>query len=148
LCRHCIKSTGRKDGKKIRLREQGEESPDGGKPGDILITVRVAPHPCFERRGKNLYVKVPVTLAEAALGGKIDVPTPKGTISLTVPPGTSSGQKLRIAGHGIAPAKGPAGDLYAEIQIVLPESLDDESLESIKRLAERPPLSPRSELRW
>ncbi len=136
------------DGKKIRLRGQGEASPSGGKPGDILIQIRVAPHPCFQRRGNNLEVSVGVTLAEAALGAKIDVPTPKGTITLTVPPGTSGGRRLRVKGHGVVPVKGQPGDLYAEIRIVLPKDLDDESKEKIRAVDERNPLDPRADLRW
>ncbi len=84
------------DGKKLRLRGKGNPSPTGGPTGDLMVTVRVQPHPFYERRGKNLEVTVPVTLAEAALGGKVDLPTPKGTISLTVPAGTSSGRRLRL----------------------------------------------------
>src|SRR4051812_14391851 len=90
------------EGKKIRLRGQGEAVPDG-TAGDILITIHVAPHPWFSRHGNNLEVRVPVTLAEAALGAKVDVPTPKGTISLRIPPGSSSGKRLRIKGHGVTP---------------------------------------------
>ncbi len=126
---------GIEDGKKIRLRGQGE-APEtrGGTPGDILITVRVAAHPYFSRRGKNLDVKVPVTLSEAVLGAKIDVPTPQGTIMLRVPPGTSSGKKLRVKGRGVAPKGADPGDLFAEIQIVLPHTIDDQSRELVKQL--------------
>ena len=98
--------TGIEDGKKIRLRGQGETAPGGGKPGDLLIQIHVAAHPFFKRRGNNLEVVVPVTLAEAALGAKIDVPTPKGTITLTVPPGTSGGRKLARQGAGSGAEQG------------------------------------------
>jgi len=138
------------DGKKIRLRNQGEQPPDA-PPGDLLITVRVQPHPFFQRRGDHLDVKTPVTLAEAALGAKIDVPTPKGVISLRVPPGTSSGVKLRVKGHGVPTKNGPPGDLFAEIQIVLPKPLDDESLELIKQFDARNRSNqpdPRADLHW
>jgi len=81
------------------------------------------------------------------LGAKIDVPTPKGEISLTVPPGTSSGKRLRLKGMGV-PGKNGTGDLYAEIQIVLPESIDEESAEMVRRFDQRYPLNPRSDLRW
>ena len=97
---------GIEDGKKIRLRGQGEPSPSGGTPGDLLITVRVAEHPHFRRRGGDLELAVPVTLAEAALGAKIDVPTPQGEISLKIPPGTSSGKRLRLKGLGVPNAEG------------------------------------------
>ncbi len=139
---------GIEDGKRIRLRGQGEASPTGGKPGDILIQIRIAPHPHFRRRGKNLEVTVPVTLAEAALGGKIDVPTPKGTITLTVPAGTSGGRRLRVKGHGVAVGKRKPGDLYAELRIVLPSDLDDESKRQITEIDARCPLEPRADLQW
>jgi DnaJ-class molecular chaperone len=139
------------EGKKIRLRGQGEAI-DGGTAGDILITIHVAPHPWFTRHGNNLDVRVPVTLAEAALGAKVDVPTPKGTISLRIPAGTSSGKKLRVKGHGVAPRGADPGDLYAEIQIVLPSPLDDECIELIRKLdehaAQAHPQEPRRELKW
>jgi DnaJ-class molecular chaperone len=112
----------------------------------------VAPHPWFTRHGNNLDVRVPVTLAEAALGAKVDVPTPKGTISLRIPAGTSSGKKLRVKGHGVAPRGADPGDLYAEIQIVLPSPLDDECIELIRKLdehaAQAHPQEPRRELKW
>ena len=143
---------GIEDGKKIRLRGQGEPPPGSqGKAGDILITVRVTPHKFFTRRGKNLNVKVPVTLTEAVEGGKIDVPTPQGTVSLSVPPKTSSGAKLRIKGHGVAPAQGEPGDLYAELLIVLPENPDAECAELIKQLSrkfETQSGNPRKDLKW
>src|SRR4029077_17288334 len=113
------------------LRGQGEPGAHGAPAGDLLVTVHISPHPWFTRRGDNLEVKVPVPLAEAALGSKIDVPTPQGTITLTLPAGTSSGKKLRVKGRGIA-AKGETGDLYAEIQIVLPRALEPADEELIR----------------
>ncbi|MBN1591577.1 MAG: J domain-containing protein, partial [Pirellulales bacterium] len=140
---------GIEDGKKIRLRGQGEPGSQGRPAGDILLTIRVASHPRFQRRGKQLHVKVPVTLAEAALGAKIDVPTPKGTVALAVPPATSGGTKLRIKGHGIENKQGGPGDLIVEIQVVLPKQLDEESREMIRKIAEREPQpNPRTDLRW
>lgn len=138
---------GIEDGKKIRLRGQGEASATGGKPGDILIRVKVAPHPYFTRRGNDLEVIIPVTLAEAALGAKIDVPTPSGAITLTIPPCTSGGRRLRIKGHGVA-GKGKQGDLYAVIRIVLPDELDEQSREEIREIDARHPSHPRADLRW
>ncbi len=120
----------------------------GAKPGDLLITVRVAPHPYFRRRGNDLEVLVPVTLAEAALGAKIDVPTPQGTITLTVPPGTSGGRRLRVKGRGIATPKGSAGDLYAELRIVLPKEIDEETARQIRAFDARYPINPRADLQW
>ncbi len=139
------------EGKRIRLRGQGE-AVAGGTPGDILLTIHVAPHPWFTRHGKDLEVRLPVTLAEAALGSKVDVPTPRGTITLRIPPGTSSGKRLRIKGHGVAGRNGEAGDLFAEAQIVLPAKLDDEAVELVKKLDEHvqavQPQDPRHDLRW
>jgi DnaJ-class molecular chaperone len=136
------------DGKTIRLRGQGEPSPNGGPPGDLLVTVRTTTHPHFRRDGLDLIVKVPVTLAEAALGAKVDVPTPQGEITLKVPPGTSSGTRLRAKGQGVKKSDGLAGDLYAEIQIEIPKQLDDESVELIRKLDKRQQLDPRSDLEW
>src|SRR6185312_4994451 len=100
----------------------------------LLITVRIAPHPSFRRDGMDLIVRVPVTLAEAALGAKVDVPTPQGEITLKVPAGTSSGQRLRAKGQGIRKPDGSVGDLYAEISIVLPKQIDSDAAELIRKL--------------
>jgi DnaJ-class molecular chaperone len=135
------------DGKTIRLRGQGDPGADG-TPGDLLIKVLVAPHPCYRRRGNDLEVQVPVTLAEAALGAKIDVPTPSGAITLTVPPGTSSGKRLRVKGHGVQEGSAAAGDLYVELQIVLPKELDESTQKWIRELAKKHPQTPRAELTW
>ena len=140
--------SGIEDGKKIRIRGQGEPGPRGGTPGDILITIRVAPHPYFQRRGNHLLVRVPVTLGEAVAGAKVDVPTPRGTVTLSVPPGSSSGAKLRVKGHGVAPKNGTPGDLLAEIQIVLPKQISDADRQAIREIDQRYPQSPRKDLRW
>jgi DnaJ-class molecular chaperone len=139
---------GIEDGKKIRLRGQGEPSPTGGRSGDLLITVHVARHPFYTRRGNDLVVSVPITLAEAALGARIDVPTPKGEITLTIPPGTSSGKRLRLKGMGAPTGSGSHGDLYAELQVVLPASWSDEDQAAIRELDRRHPLDPRANLKW
>jgi DnaJ-class molecular chaperone len=139
---------GIEDGKKIRLRGQGEPGPRGGQAGDIFLTIHVEPHPFFQRKGNNLIVRVPTTLGEAALGARIDIPTPKGTVSIQVPPGTSSGTKLRVKGHGIPAKTGAAGDLLAEIQIVLPKQLDEASQEAIRQIDARYKQNPRGNLRW
>lgn len=135
-------------GKKIRLRGQGESSRGRGQSGDILITVQVIPHPYFQIRGDHLEVRVPVTLAEAALGATVDVPSPHGTISLKIPPGTSSGRKLRVKGHGVQRQGKTPGDLYAEVTIVLPDTIDDDSRELIEQFNQRHQLNPRKDLKW
>jgi DnaJ-class molecular chaperone len=139
---------GIEDGKKIRLRGQGEPGVGDAPAGDILITIHVSLHPYFRRTGNRLDVRVPVTLAEAALGAKVDVPTPHGTIALTVPPNTSGGTRLRIKGHGVRPANEPPGDLFAEIEIVLPPGLTAEERQHLADISARYPQQPRAELRW
>jgi DnaJ-class molecular chaperone len=140
---------GIEDGKTIRLRGQGEPSPDGGPPGDLLITVRSKSHSSYRRDGLDLIARVPVTLAEAALGAKVDVPTPHGAIALKVPPGTSSGTRLRAKGQGIKTSDGRTGDLYAEIVIVVPKQIDDQSAELVRQLDARwKQRDPRAELEW
>jgi DnaJ-class molecular chaperone len=140
---------GIEEGKTIRLRGQGEPSAQGGPPGDLLITVRVAADGNYRRDGLDLIVRVPVTLAEAALGAKVDVPTPHGTITLKVPAGTSSGMRLRAKGQGIKGSEGRIGDLYAEIMIAIPKQLDDEAAELVRQLAARlKQPDPRADLQW
>ena len=135
-------------GKKIRLRGQGQPGVDGGPRGDLLIKVKIAPHPNYTRKGLNLHVTVPITVIEAAEGAKIDLPTPHGTVSVTVPPGSSSGKSLRLKGMGIKGANG-SGDLLAVLQIVVPDNVTPEDLEVLKQLKDGwadPVL--RSELAW
>ena len=130
---------GIEDGKKIRLRGQGESSADGASPaGDLFIQVAVSEHPCFTRKGNNLTVRVPLTPSEAALGTKVEIPAPRGAISLTIPPGTSSGARLRVKGHGVSRHDSNAGDLLAEIQISLSESLSEGAKKLYAELAEEP----------
>jgi DnaJ-class molecular chaperone len=135
-------------GKKIRLRGKGEASESGGPAGDILIKVEVAPHPHFRRNGNRLDVRVPITLQEAIGGAKIDVPTPNGTITLTIPPGTSSGKKLRAKGQGVKQSDGEAGDLFAEIMVVVPNELSPDDREQLLDVLKKYPANPRAELRW
>ncbi|TWT88585.1 Curved DNA-binding protein [Pseudobythopirellula maris] len=135
------------DGKKIRLKGQGDPGPRGAA-GDLLLTIRAAPHPCYRRTGNRLDVTVPITLAEAARGAKVDVPTPRGVITLTIPAGSSSGKRLRVKGHGVRAKDKPAGDLYAEIEIAMPEGLSDKEIEQIAKIAEKHPQEPRADLRW
>ena len=139
---------GIEDGKKIRLRGQGNPSADGGPDGDLMIRVKAAPHPHFRRQGKRLDVRVPITLAEAIAGAKVDVPTPHGMITLTVPPGTSSGAKLRLKGQGVQPATGTPGDLFAELQIVLPKDMGNDDREQLQVISSKYTENPRADLSW
>jgi DnaJ-class molecular chaperone len=139
---------GIEDGKKMRLRGRGEPASGRRTAGDLMLTVRVAPHPFFARRGNDLLLRLPVTLGEAVAGASVDVPTPSGTVSLHIPPGTSSGKKLRIKGHGVAPKTGAKGDLLAEVLIVLPAKLTEADRETIRQIDGRSPSNPRQGLRW
>lgn len=142
---------GIEDGRRIRLRGQGATAAPGGPPGDLFLTVRVSPHPHFERKGNDLYVKLPVTIPEAVFGAKVDIPTPRGTLSVKVPPGTSSGKRLRIPGHGIRNQDGEPGDLYVEIRIVSPdrvEALTPSERQAIQDLGRGYDRDPRADLRW
>ncbi|GAC1466668.1 MAG: J domain-containing protein [Isosphaeraceae bacterium] len=134
-------------GARLRLKGQGEPGEKGAPHGDLTIVVDVEPHRLFLREGRNLTVEVPVTIEEAVLGARLEVPTPQGLRSLTIPPGSSSGQKLRLRGQGV-PASGskPAGDLFVILKIVVPKQLDDESRRLIQEFSGRNPLHPRENL--
>ena len=135
------------DGQKIRLRGRGESSPDGGEPGDMVLTVAVRPHPVFELDGKNLRLDVPVTFTEATLGATIEVPTLGGEpVRLRVAPGTPSGRVLRVKGRGVATKDG-AGDLLATVQVAVPSHLSDKAREAVEALAAALPTeNPRDDL--
>ena len=115
----------------------------GGKPGDVLITVSIAPHPVFAREGNDLRLELPVTLYEAVLGGKVRVPTLDGAVELAIPANTSSGRTFRLKGKGF-PAKDGAGDLMATVRIVLPEGGDAELDELMKTWREDEALRSRA----
>jgi DnaJ-class molecular chaperone len=123
--------TGVGDGKVIRLKGLGEPSPFGGEAGDVLLTVKIAPHDRFTVDGKNLRTRFPVRLEDAVLGGKVRIPTLNGTVEMTIPPMTSSGRNFRLRGKGL-PAKDEPGDLIATVDVVLPDKPDSE-LEALMR---------------
>lgn len=125
------------DGAKIRLRGKGQPSMTGGEPGDLLLTLHVLSHPNFQRSGPNLILSLPVTITEAALGAKVDVPTPNGTITLTIPKGSSSGRRLRVKGQGIPQRDGSSGDLLVDLSIKTPESLTEADEVALRQLEER-----------
>jgi curved DNA-binding protein len=132
-------------GAKLRLKGQGEPGTKGSPSGDLTIIVDVEPHPYFTREGRNLSVEVPISVSEAILGAKIDVPTISGMKSLTIPAGSSSGRKLRLKGQGIPASSGkPEGDLYVVLKVMVPKSIDAESRQLIQRFADRNPLDPRA----
>jgi DnaJ-class molecular chaperone len=142
---------GIESGAKLRLRGQGEAGEAGAPRGDLTVTVTVQAHPYFTREGRDLQVEVPITVGEAVLGAPIDVPTLDGMKSLTVPPGSSSGLKLRLRRQGV-PASGtgaarkPEGDLFVILKIVVPKMADEASQKLIREFEERNPLNPRAGL--
>ncbi|MBN1322080.1 MAG: molecular chaperone DnaJ [Thermoleophilia bacterium] len=136
---------GVKDGTKIRLRGKGEPGEHGGPAGDLYVIAQVDESPLFERRGSELLVEVPVTMTEAALGATVRVPTPDGSVALKVPAGTQDGKLLKIKGKG-APKLGGAGkgDLLARINVLIPESLNGEQKELLKKFAQSYKKDPRA----
>lgn len=135
------------DAAQLRLRGQGLPGSGGAPAGDLRLVVHVDPHPVYRRDGDTLEIKIPVSLAEAIDGAKVDVPTPWGTIALKIPPGTSSGRKLRAQGMGVKHANGAAGDLIAEVQVMLPKAIEPPLAEAI-RAASKVDGNPRGQLRW
>jgi molecular chaperone DnaJ len=138
---------GVKDGQKVRLRGKGQPSPNGGKPGDVIITVGVPKHPVFSREDNHLRVVVPVTFAEAALGATIDVPTLDAErVRVKVPPGTQSGQVLRVRGRGVN-AGGKMGDLLVELKVVVPSHMSSTAKAHLEKLVQAlPDDNPRDDL--
>lgn len=135
------------NGSKVRLPEKGEMGPNGGSSGDLYIITRVRPHALFERKGDNIYSKIPISIPEAAMGAKIEVPTIDGMTAMTVPPETSSGQVFRLRGKGVPHLKGTGrGDHYVEVRIVVPKGLDARSQQLLKDFERLNPEDPRKDL--
>ncbi len=125
---------GIRDGEKIRLGGQGRPLPGGGAAGDLYITITIAAHPQFSVEGDDLVVRVLVPAWDAALGTKLEVPTVDGKVSMSLPAGLDSGQRLRLKGKGMPRRSGGSGDLYAELQIVVPKELSKEQEGLFKKL--------------
>lgn len=139
---------GIESGSKMRLRGKGYASPSGGPAGDLILMIHVDEHPLIRRQGKNLVITLPVTLKEATLGAKVEVPTPKGTLMMTIPAGSSGGRRLRLKGQGVDDGKGAAGDILIELQIALPEKIEESAKQWIEQFDAAHPMSPRSQLTW
>ena len=131
---------------KIRLRGQGGRGADGGPDGDLVLRVKVRKHPYFSIRGKQLHVKVPVTPLEAYAGAKVSVPTPEGSVQLSVPAGSQNGAKLRLRGKGIEQKGKPRGDLIAHLEVVLPPGETEEVTEALKTVEAAFEKNPREDL--
>jgi molecular chaperone DnaJ len=139
------------EGQRIRVKGRGAPGRGGGPPGDLWVTVRVAPHDMFGRKGRNLTLTVPITFAEAALGAEVTVPTLDGSVVLRVPPGTRSGRTFRVKGRGVVDADtskggGGAGDLLVTVEVAVPTKLSPAQREAIEALASASPESPRTHL--
>lgn len=115
------------NGSMVKLKGMGNSGSAGGPPGDLHIKIRVQPHPFFRREGSDLFVKVPVTFSEAALGAKIEVPTPDGRAIMTVPRGTQGGQRFKLKGKGFSTPKGGRGNLYVDISVAVPTELNEKA---------------------
>ncbi|MBI4848920.1 MAG: molecular chaperone DnaJ [Nitrospirae bacterium] len=127
---------GAETGSRIKLKGMGGPGAQGGPPGDLYIELGVRSHHVFKREGNNIYADVPVTISEAVLGGKIQVPTLDGTVTMTLPPGTDSGKKFKLKGKGIPNRKtGIKGDEFAVIKIVVPKNVSDKTKEALHELA-------------
>jgi DnaJ-class molecular chaperone len=113
------------DGQVLRLKGKGGPGGTGAEPGDALIEIKVRPHPDYEREGDDILLELPITIDEAVLGGRVEVPTSTGRVQLTIPKGTSSGKTFRLKGKGVRSKTGTAGDQLVTVKIVLPSEIDE-----------------------
>jgi molecular chaperone DnaJ len=139
---------GTRDGQRIRLAGKGNAGSQGGPPGDLYVIIRIGEHPVFHRDGDDIYLTVPISASEAALGAKIEVPTIDGRALLKIPPGTQCGQKLRLREKGVSSAtkEGVRGDEIVEMKITVPRPRDERTKELLRELARLNPEDPRAEL--
>ena len=128
---------GVEDGTRLRVAGKGEAGRRGGGPGDLYLQIQVEPDPRFERRGPNVYLDLPISFSEAALGTKVEIPTPEGHSTIKIPPGTQAGATLRLKGLGMPiPGSSQRGDLMTRIKVVTPRIEDERSKELLRELAE------------
>jgi curved DNA-binding protein len=137
---------GATDGQVLRLPGQGGKDFHGGRDGDVYLNISLRPHRLYRASGHDLFLDLPVTPWEAALGADAAIPTPAGTVKLKVPAGTRGGQQLRLAGRGLPTPHGGAGDLYAIVQIVLPPELTERERGLLRDLAAASTFRPRRHL--
>ncbi|MCZ2390597.1 MAG: molecular chaperone DnaJ [Acidobacteria bacterium] len=132
-------------GSRVRVPKKGHGGRLGAEPGDLFIVTNVGKHKFLERKGENIYVTVPITVPEAALGTRIEVPTAEGRASLKIPPGTESGQKFRLRERGFPSLRNPKlrGDQFIEVKIALPKVISEETKEKLKEFANLNPENPR-----
>ena len=139
---------GTRDGQRIRIAGKGNAGGHGGQPGDLYVIIRAGDHPVFRRDGDDIYVTGPITASEAGLGSKVEVPTIDGRAQLKIPPGTQSGQKLRLREKGVPSAtkEGVRGDEIVEVKITVPMPRDEKTKELLRELAKLNPDDPRADL--
>lgn len=136
---------GVEDGQVMRVRGKGAPGLNGGEPGDALIEFEIGDHPVFRREGQDIYIDLPITLDEAVLGGKVEVPTPMGPVTMTIPAGSSSGRTLRLRGKGV---QGRAkGDELVRLSVVLPERIDSELENFMRRWRDQHRYDPRKPMK-
>jgi DnaJ-class molecular chaperone len=140
---------GVRDGQRLRLRGQGAPGVGGAGPGDLYLVIHVAEHPWFRRDGQDVYLDLPVTVSEAALGAAVDVPTVHGRTTVHIPPGTASGARLRLRGQGVgSPGGRTRGDQYCVIRIVPPRQLDERQRQLFEELRRLQRENPRTGTPW
>jgi DnaJ-class molecular chaperone len=137
---------GVKDGSRVRIKGRGQQV-IGGETGDLFIITKVMPHPYFRRDDLDIYLDLPISMYEAILGAKVDVPTLDGNVTLTIPPGTNGGSKLRIKGRGVERG-GEKGDQYVITRITVPKVLDEASRQLLQQLQQKNPLDARADVKW
>ena len=139
---------GAQTGSRVRVAGRGNVGLHGGPPGDLYIVMKVEPHPFFDRRGDDLFTVVPITVTEASLGAKVEVPTIDGRAQVRIPPGTNSGKKLRLREKGAPSARhaGKRGDQIVEVQVVVPKPEDERVRNLLKELSKIDPEDPRREI--
>jgi molecular chaperone DnaJ len=139
---------GAQTGSRVRVAGRGNAGLHGGPPGDLYIVMKVEPHPFFDRRGDDLFTVVPITVTEASLGAKVEVPTIDGRAQVRIPPGTNSGKKLRLREKGAPSARhsGKRGDQIVEVQVVVPKPEDERVRNLLKELSKIDPEDPRREI--
>lgn len=137
---------GVRDGVRLRVPDRGHSGRLGGRNGDLYVDVSVRPHPVLQRKGDDLHMVVPVSIPEAALGARIEVPSVDGLVKVRIPPGTQAGQRFRVSGRGAPGVSGERGDLFIEVRLTLPPLGDERSKELMRELARLNPADVRREL--
>jgi DnaJ-class molecular chaperone len=136
---------GVKEGSRVRIKGKGQHT--NGEPGDLFIVTRVLPHPYFRREGLDIQMDLPISMYEALLGTKVDVPTLDGPVTMSIPPGTSSGAKLRIKERGIHRGA-EKGDQYSIVKIMVPKAIDEEDKQLLAKLQAKHPVEARKDVNW